>query len=184
MVSGVGLQDANGGVTGWERFLAARTGASLSLGDFITAYSVVGTALAGAALILLGLAMFLPIDHRPLGAVALVLSIGCDGLGAVVAGPRAPHVQPERRRICSSTREPGWYLFLIAGPIGIIGSIKALSTRLTGRSEHAQQMVPAPFQHLGRRCGRGRTRVRPGGSANAPARAASRSAPPPGRPAG
>ena len=93
LVSGVGLHDATGGVTGWERFLAARTGASLSVGDFITAYSVVGTALVGAALILLGLAMFLLVQRRP------VLQRGrCDRRGAVVARPRAPHVQPKRRR--------------------------------------------------------------------------------------
>ncbi len=127
VVSGVGLQDANGGVTGWERFLAARSGASLSTGDFITAYSVVGTALAGAALVLLGLAMFLPIDHRPLGAVALLLSMGAtaSALWWLVRGHQTFNQSAAGLFVHAG---PGWYLFLIAGPIGLIGSIKALST--------------------------------------------------------
>ena len=128
VVSGVGLQDTNGGVTGWERFLAARTGASLSLTDSVTAYSVVGTALAGGALILLGLAMFLPIDHRPPGAVALVLSIGmlASTLWWLIRGHHTFNQSVPDLFVHAG---PGWYLFLIAGPIGIVGSIKALSTR-------------------------------------------------------
>ncbi len=128
LVSGVGLQDASGGVTGWERFLAARAGASLSLTDSITAYSVVGTALAGSALLLLGLAMFLPIDQRPLGGVALVLSIlMCTStLWWLVRGHNTFNQSVPDLFVHAGA---GWYLFVIAGPIGILGSIKALSTR-------------------------------------------------------
>ncbi len=126
IVSGVGLQDANGGVTGWERFLAARAGASLSVGDFATTYSVVGTALAGAALVLLGLAMFLPIDHRPLGAVALVLSIAATA-GALWWLIRGHHTFNQTVGDLFAHAGPGWYLFLVAGPIGIVGSARALS---------------------------------------------------------
>jgi hypothetical protein len=128
LVSGVGLQDTNGGVTGWERFLAARTGASLSLTDSITAYSVVGTALAGGALLLLGLAMFLPIDHRPLGGVALALSVGmlASTLWWLIRGHTTFNQSVPNLFVHAG---PGWYLFLLAGPIGILGSIKALSTR-------------------------------------------------------
>ncbi len=126
LVSGVGLHDATGGVTGWERFLAARTGASLSVGDFITAYSVVGTALVGAALILLGLAMFLPIDHRPLGAVALVLSIGATA-GALWWLVRGHHTFNQSVADLFVHAGAGWYLFIGAGPIGIVGSVTALT---------------------------------------------------------
>ncbi len=126
VVSGVGLQDANGGVTGWERFLAARTGASLSVGDFITAYAVVGTALAGAALLLLGLAMWLPIDHRPLGAVALALSIGATA-AALWWLIRGHHTFNQTVADLFVHAGAGWYLFLVTGPIGIVGSVKALA---------------------------------------------------------
>jgi len=127
IVSGVGLQDAGGGVTGWERFLAARTGASLSVSDFITAYSVVGTALAGGALLLLGLAMFLPVDHRPLGAVALFLAAGMfvAALWWLIQGHSTFNQSVADLFVHAGL---GWYLFLVAGPIGILGSIKALST--------------------------------------------------------
>jgi len=127
MITGVGLQDAHGGVTGWERFLAARTGASLSLSDSVTAYSVVGTALAGGALLMLGLAMFLPIDHRPLGAVALVLSVGMSAC-ALWWLVRGHHTFNQSVADLFVHAGAGWYLFLVAGPIGILGSLRALST--------------------------------------------------------
>lgn len=126
-VTGVGLQDPSGGITGWERYQAARTGAGLSLSDTVTAYSIVGTAIAGAALLLLGMAMLLPVDHRPLGTVALVLAVA--SLAAAVWWLVAGH-----RTFNQSVADlfnhagPGWYFFLAAGPLGVIGSAKALST--------------------------------------------------------
>lgn len=127
VVTGVGLQAAAGGITGWERYQAARTGAALSTSDTVTAYSVVGAAFAGAALILLGLAMLTPIDHRPLGFVALLLSL------TVVAGGawwllRGHHTFNQSVDDLFRQAGPGWYLFLAAGPIGVLGSAKALST--------------------------------------------------------
>ncbi len=126
-VTGVGLQAAGGGITGWQRYQAARAGGGLSIGDTVTAYSVVGTAMAGAALSLLGLAMLTPIDHRPLGTVALLLSV------ASLAGSawwlvRGHHTFNQSVADLFTHAGPGWYLFLAAGPIGVIGSAKALST--------------------------------------------------------
>ncbi|MGI8590667.1 MAG: hypothetical protein ACR2M5_06710 [Nakamurella sp.] len=125
MVPGVGLRDANGGVTGWERYLAARAGAALSISDTVTAYSVLGTALAGGALVLLGLAMFLPIDHHPLGLVAVVLSVGV--LASAGWWLTRGH-QSFNQSVAElfSQAGPGWYLFLIAGPIAIVGAVKGL----------------------------------------------------------
>ena len=127
VVTGVGLQDTDGRITGWERYQSARAGSALSIGDTITAYSVLGTALAGAALILLGMAMLTPIDHRPLGGVALALSVGALAAGGwwLLRGHDTfNQTVPE----LFTAAAPGWYLFLIAGPLGIIGSVKALST--------------------------------------------------------
>ncbi len=127
IVSGVGLQDTDGRITGWERYQSARAGSALSTGDTITAYSVLGTALAGAALVLLGLAMLAPIDHRPLAAVGLIFS-----LGALTADvwwlARGHDTFNQSVPDLFTHASAGWYLFLIAGPLGTLGSLKALST--------------------------------------------------------
>ncbi|MET3806632.1 hypothetical protein ABIB25_003648 [Nakamurella sp. UYEF19] len=126
-VTGVGLQDANGGITGWERYQAARAAGSLSVRDTVTAFSVVGTAMAGAALILLALAMLTPIDHRPLGTVTLVLSLVSLG-GAGWWLVRGHHTFNQSIGDLFSAAGPGWYLFLVAGPVGIVGAAKAIAT--------------------------------------------------------
>jgi hypothetical protein len=127
IVSGVGLRDADGRITGWERYQSARAGSALSSGDSITAYSVLGTALAGAALVLLALAMLAPIDHRPLAVVALIVS-----LGALTADvwwlARGHDTFNQSVPDLFTHASAGWYLFLTAGPLGTVGSLKALST--------------------------------------------------------
>ena len=127
VVSGVGLRDTDGRITGWERYQSARAGAALSTGDTITAYSVLGTALAGAALVLLGLAMLAPIDHRPLAVVGLVVSLGalCADVWWLARGHNTFNQSVTDLFTHASA---GWYLFLIAGPLGTVGSLKALST--------------------------------------------------------
>lgn len=127
IVSGVGLRDTDGAITGWERYQSARAGAALSTGDTITAYSVLGTALAGAALVLLGLAMLAPIDHRPLAVVGLIVA-----LGALTADvwwiARGHDTFNQSVPDLFAHASAGWYLFLIAGPLGTVGSLKALAT--------------------------------------------------------
>jgi hypothetical protein len=127
MVSGVGLRDTDGRITGWERYQSARAGAALSTGDTITAFSVLGAALAGVALVLLGLAMLAPIDHRPLGVVGLIVSLAA--LTADVWWLARGHDTFNQSVADLFTHaSAGWYLFLIAGPLGTVGSLKALST--------------------------------------------------------
>lgn len=114
-----------GSLTGWDFFVLGR-GQALSAGDTLALYTVLGVALAGGACVLLGLAMFAPIDHHPLGAIALlssVASIGgalwwvlrnrssAGGIGAVLAQGQI-----------------GFFLFLGAGFVGLAGAIKALAT--------------------------------------------------------
>ena len=127
IVSGVGLRDTDGQITGWERYQSARAGAGLSTADTITAFSVLGTALAGAALVLLGLAMLAPIDHRPLAVVGLIVSVG-----AVTADfwwlTRGHDTFNQSVTDLFTHASAGWYLFVIAGPLGTVGSLKALST--------------------------------------------------------
>lgn len=127
IVTGVGLRDTDGRITGWERYQSARAGAALSTGDTITAYSVLGTALAGAALVLLGLALLAPIDHRPLAVVALVVSLGAL-TAAVWWLVRGHETFNQSVPDLFAHAAAGWYLFLIVGPLGTVGSAKALST--------------------------------------------------------
>ena len=111
-----------GSFTGWQLFKTGRDQA-LDLSSMIANYALPGVAIAGVALVLLGLAMFAPIDHRPLGTVGLLFALGATlatgwwvfdtwdvrgGLGQIL-----------------DTALPGWYLFLVSGPLGVIGSIKA-----------------------------------------------------------
>ena len=126
-MTGVGLQDTDGRITGWERYQSAHTGAALSATDTLTAYSVLGSALAGAALILLALAMLAPIDHRPLGVAGLVLSLGAlaAALWWLVGGHQTFNQSVAELFVHAG---PGWYLFLLAGPLGMLGASKALST--------------------------------------------------------
>jgi len=114
-----------GSLTGWDFFVLGR-GQALAAGDTLALYTVLGVAVAGGACVLLGLAMFAPIDHHPLGAIALLASVAsfggalwwvlrnrlsAGGIGAVLAQGQI-----------------GFYLFLSAGLMGLIGAIKALAT--------------------------------------------------------
>lgn len=114
-----------GSKSGWDLFVIGRS-QSLSAGATVAVYSVLAIAVAGGACILLGLLMLTPIDHHPLGAIALLLSV------LSIAG--AVWWTLDRR---SSTvglsqllgqMQFGWYAAAAAGVIGVIGSIKALAT--------------------------------------------------------
>lgn len=115
----------SGDATGWKLFEISRN-QSLSAGDTLALYSVLGVAVAGGACLLLGLAMFAPIDHHPLGAIALLLSV-------LSIGGAAWYVLRTRSAVGGVAAvfeqgEIGFYLFLAAGVIGLIGAIKALAT--------------------------------------------------------
>ncbi len=77
-------------------------------------------------MVLLGVAMFAPIDHRPLGTVGLLFALGA----TVLAGWWVLDTWDARGGLGQilDTALPGWYLFLLSGPVGVIGSIKALVT--------------------------------------------------------
>jgi hypothetical protein len=74
-------------------------------------------------MVLLGVLMLLPLDHRPAGIVAVVAGV----IGVVCAvwwvfwGPVGDDLA-ERFRYAWI----GWYMFLVAGIVGLIGAIKSL----------------------------------------------------------
>lgn len=113
--------------TGWQVYRLLRAIPDPA-GDLRAAtLAVLGVAVAGGGLIVLGLAMMIAINHRPLGLAALLLSL----LSVTAAG----WLLVKSRTIFDvglvglfAEAQVGWYLFLAAGLLGVIGSWKALST--------------------------------------------------------
>jgi hypothetical protein len=113
--------------TGWQVYRLLRAVPDPT-GDLrVATLAVLGVAVAGGGLVVLGLAMMLAINHRPLGLAALLLS-----LLSIVS---ASWLLIKARTIFDvglvglfAQAQVGWYLFLAAGLLGLIGSWKALST--------------------------------------------------------
>jgi len=118
---------SDGGLTGWQVFRTAQSGASLSSSSAIAAYSVIGVGIVGGALILLGTACFLRRRHRPLGIASLALSLLAVS-GALCWVVQAQSLTNRSLGQVFAHAGPGWYLFLLAGPLGVLGSAKALLT--------------------------------------------------------
>jgi hypothetical protein len=114
-----------GSFTGWQLFRAGRDQA-LDLSSTLATYAMPTVAVAGLAMALLGLAMFAPIDHRPLGLVGLLFAL----VATVAAGWWVLDTWDARGGIGQILDDAlaGWYLFLTAGPVGVVGSVKALVT--------------------------------------------------------
>jgi hypothetical protein len=89
--------------------------------------AVLGGAVAGGALVVLGLAMVAPINHRPLGAAALLISL-LSLAGALWVIMHARMVFDLGVFGLFGQATVGLYLFLGSGLLGLIGAWKALST--------------------------------------------------------
>lgn len=89
--------------------------------------AVLGCAVAGGALVVLGLAMFAPINHRPLGLAALLISL-LSSAGALWVIVHARMVFDLGVFGLFGQAAVGFYLFLGSGLLGIVGSWKAVST--------------------------------------------------------
>lgn len=61
--------------TGWQVYRLLHAVPDPTVDIRVAMYAVLGVAVGGGALILLGLAMMLPINHRPLGMAALLISL-------------------------------------------------------------------------------------------------------------
>lgn len=113
--------------TGWQVYRLLRAVPDPAADLRAATYSVLGVAVGGGALIVLGLAMMLAINHRPLGLAALLISM----LSVVGAGwllVRARAIFDVGLFGLFAQAQVGWYLFLGAGLLGILGSWKALAT--------------------------------------------------------
>jgi len=113
--------------TGWQVYRMLRALPDPD-GDLRAAmFSVLGVAVGGGALIVLGLTMMLPINHRPLGIAALLLSV-LSILGACWMLVRARAIFDVGLFGLFGQAQLGWYLFLAAGILGVFGSWKAIAT--------------------------------------------------------
>jgi hypothetical protein len=117
----------DGTITGWQIYRLIRAvpgpGADLS----VVMYTVLGAAVGGGALILLGLALMMPINHRPLGLAALLISILLI-LGSCWMLVRARSIFDVGLSGLFDQAQIGWYLFLACGVFGLTGALKALTT--------------------------------------------------------
>ncbi len=117
----------DGAITGWQIYRLIRAvpgpGADLS----VVMYTVLGAAVGGGALILLGLAMVMPINHRPLGLAAMLISILLI-LGSCWMLIRARSIFDVGLSGLFDQAQIGWYLFLACGVLGLIGALKPLTT--------------------------------------------------------
>jgi len=122
-----GSDHGNVSTTGWQvyRFLRAIPDPDAELR--VAMFSVLGVAVGGGALIVLGLTMMMPINHRPLGLAGLLIS-GLSVLGACWMLIRARAIFDVGLFGLFAQAQLGWYLFLSAGLLGLIGSWKALAT--------------------------------------------------------
>jgi len=113
--------------TGWQVYRLLRAVPDPD-GDLRAAmYSVLGVAVGGGALIVLGLTMMLSINDRPLGFAALLVSV-LSILGACWMLIRARAIFDVGLFNLFAQAQVGWYLFLTTGFLGLIGSWKALAT--------------------------------------------------------
>jgi len=117
----------DGGITGWQIYRLIRAvpgpGADLS----VLMYTVLGAAVGGGAFIMLGLAMVIPINHRPLGLAAMLIS-SLLILGSCWMLVRARSIFDVGLSGLFDQAQIGWYLFLACGVLGLIGALKPLTT--------------------------------------------------------
>jgi hypothetical protein len=113
--------------TGWQVYRLLHAVPDPTVDIRVAMYAVLGVAVGGGALILLGLAMMLPINHRPLGLAALLISV-LSILGGCWILVRSKTVFDVGIFGLFSQAQLGWYLFLAAGIVGVFGSWKALAT--------------------------------------------------------
>ncbi len=114
-------------VSGWQVYRLLRS-VPESAGDAqIASYCVLGAAVGGGALIVLGATMMMAINHRPLGLAALLVSATCvTGAGWMIISARS--IFDVGLFTFFAQAQLGWYLFLAAGVVGVIGAWKALAT--------------------------------------------------------
>jgi len=91
----------------------------------VTRIAILVTAVGGGALVVLGLCCLLPVNHRPFGTVALIISLA--SIAAVVwMLAQAEQVLGSPMSSLLSLDNPGWYLMAATAVVGLFGAVRAL----------------------------------------------------------
>jgi len=93
--------------------------------DTVTRIGLLVTTVGGGALVLLAIATLLPITHKPLGGVALMIGLG-GVASAVWLLAQASAVLGSPASALLSGNRLGWYLMAASALIGLVGAFKAL----------------------------------------------------------
>ena len=120
----VGSELASG--TGYELFQSLKV-AGTGLTQTAAAYAVLAVGVGGGALVLLGLLLLAPVDHRPMGTGALLVSVVGLISGCLLV-LRSTTLFDISAAGMFSGAQAGWYLFLASGALGLFGAVKALAT--------------------------------------------------------
>jgi len=91
----------------------------------VTRIALLVTTVGGGALILLAISTLLPINHRPLGGVALMFALAGIATSAWLLAQAATVLGSPATDLLSGD-QLGWYLTAAFSVIGIAGSFKAL----------------------------------------------------------
>lgn len=118
---------APGAATGWQIYRGLRLLPTPPADLRWATLAVLGCAVAGGALIVLGLALLTPINHRPLGLAALLISL-LSLAGALWVVVHARGVFDLGVFALFGQATTGFYLFLGSGLLGLVGAGKAMST--------------------------------------------------------
>lgn len=127
--AGVAVPDAGNpaGPSGWQVYRALRLLPAPSAELSWATLAVLGCAVAGGAMIVLGLGMLAPLNHRPLGLAALLISL-LSIAGALWVFVHARMVFDLGVFGLFGQATLGLYLFLGSGLLGLVGAWKALSS--------------------------------------------------------
>jgi hypothetical protein len=120
-----GSTEAPGRSTGWQLFqIIKRLVPDQGFSFTFAGYAILAVAVVGVAMVLLGVAMLFPIDHRPPGIVGLLASL----IAVICAGWWVFWGPTGGISFAFQHAWIGWYLFIAAGVVGLVGAIKSLVT--------------------------------------------------------
>ncbi|MBM9467117.1 hypothetical protein [Nakamurella leprariae] len=122
------LPDLEGArLSGWQVVQQLSTATDPGLLAVITKWSLLLATAGGVALVGLGLLMFVPMTHRPVGSAALTVAGGLLAVGTWLL-VRADPVFGVPAADLLQTGSPGVLLLLASGVVGLFGAVKALAT--------------------------------------------------------
>jgi hypothetical protein len=91
----------------------------------VTRIAILVATVGGGALVLLGISMLLPLNHRPLAAVSLIIALAAVA-AAVWLIAQAERMLGSPVSAVLDAGHPGWYYVVAVAVFGLFGSVRAL----------------------------------------------------------